>query len=151
MLGFPVPHSVKENASARTESIPAHLHCRQNFLPQNALFLRSLWTAFRLLYMTTDISRCLSNVSLVIILSCFFSVVYRFPVLCLYTFFRCDKLVVDLLAHNRRWIPLGFITTEITMQLPRVGLITSAKFAMQWPLAGLITSVKFNMQWPWAG
>jgi hypothetical protein len=35
----------KKNANAQTESVPAHLHSRHIFVPQNAL-LRSLWTSF---------------------------------------------------------------------------------------------------------
>jgi hypothetical protein len=91
----------KKIASGQTESIAAHPHSPHIFVPQNALLLQSLWTAVRLLYMTTGISLCLPNVSIVIILSYLFSVVYRFPMLYLYTFFRCDKLAVSLLAPDQ--------------------------------------------------
>ena len=133
---FHVLDSVQEKCECPDSKYPCPSTFSTYFRPTKRLVVTVIVDRVRLLYMTTDISSRLPNVSLVIILSCLFSVVYRFPVLYLYTFVRPDKLVVGLLAHDRRWIPVGFITAEFTIQLPLAGLITSAKFTMQWPLAG---------------
>ena len=151
MLDFSVPHSVQEKCECPDRKYRCTYTFSTYFRPTKRLVVTIIVDGVRLLYIETDKSRCLPNFSHVIILSCLFSAVYRLPLLSLCTFFRCDKLVLGVLARDRRWIAVGFITAEFTIQWPLAGINTSAKFTVQLPRVRLITSANSTMQWPLAG